>query len=304
MLLASALGTGLIVVVVLGIIVMVAVVLSRPGLAVPELFGEETEGLGGPIFKEGADDKKILGVSLAAGDVCWVIGPHGQEQMSVVALLDGNSQAMLDSPEFEAKAYLDPTYFSDTVAAKLGTNACWRLRDIRRKGEDWYQTGRSSFSYQTVRNSNRAWVDDEFYDDEFLLYDILDSLLFYECMFGGFSKPLDYYEGCVFNEASGNIESFNPSSDFQEEIVQQPWQENGGVAIEDVPAETTSQDDFDALRSPEDVQATPDPTPEPPAPEPERHYEAPPAYEPPDTSYDSGDSGSYDSGDSGGGSDD
>ena len=251
--------------------------------------------LGSPLFSD-AEKKEIL-AALREGDWVWLLTPFGPQRMEVTTLTNTGREAYLRNAEFEAIAYLDPQYLSQSVAArfrrssdKLGrSRGAWRLDRILH-----LQTPTIPKNDPRWDAANRHWVQEEVDGDLF------DAMVFYLFLFEGFDQPYTYYEMYeppVFEE---------PAVVEEPEIIEEPAPEEPEVDEPVPPGEDPAVEDT------QDIPAVPaevneetfepvEPAPEP-EPAPERNWGG---YDTgPSESFDSG--SSYDSGgsDFGGGGDD
>lgn len=225
--------------------------------------GDLELGLNAPLFAK----EDGLVATLAAGQEITVFGPAGVLTMRVA--WNNSEKAVLRNDDYEALAVFDWQFMSEEISQRTNRpRGAWRLKDLRRKGTDWYSTGRSDITYsEQVRDNNRLYMRD-YLDDG---WDFLDTLVMIDLMYsiGGFNHPISQIvaDHAIAEEAP--VES----------VGEQP-------PADEPPAETVSEENYSNMETKE-VSSSP-PAPESPETE---------------TRYSDSDSGSsYDSGgDSGGG---
>ena len=279
--------------------VVLAILLStgkeREGGAASSLSPKLRKNLGSPLFA-GDDGKKRIVVFLTGGEYVWALTPFGP-QFFVVTKVVGR-EAHMKNGEFEALAFLDADYFSDSLAEKMDNQgSVWRIQTILP-----IQTPVVPANDPRWESANRHWIEDEFDYGE----DFFHPMTFYFFLFGGFDQPWTYYEMYetpIYEDVA-----------FDEPIVEEPELETEPEPDVDetgefVPVQPeATEETFEKMEpepEPEPVpeppveekpQPVPEPTPEPPAWEPE------PQRDTGGDDYDSG--GSDDSGSDDSGSDD
>lgn len=245
--------------------------------------------LGAPLFTDG--DTKQIALVLCAGDYVWALTPFGPQRMQVTAAKAG--EAHLTNGEFEALAFLDSSYFSESVAKKLGrTTGAWRIERILPRLQP--SVPKNDPSYEAA---NRRWLQEEYYDGEDELFDVM---VFYVFLFEGFHQPYTYYEMYeppVYDDPEPMPEPL-PEEPIEAEpveeepVAEEPVPPGEDPAVDDtqdmpaVPSEVTEETFEEVAPEPE-----PEPAPEPPTvePEPAPEPEPTPAPEPePDKSWSGG----------------
>jgi len=195
--------------------------------------GEETDadngGLGSPLFNQSPDAERNQVANRQEGRLdnqLWVIGPAGPVLMTVMGKdyrerNDGGDSLYLEGGEYFATATWNESYFSETVAARMGTTrGVWCLTEF---GAAPAGTGvRAAIRYNTVaRRNNRQWFHGT------TIYsardDLFDSALMYYFLFAGFDQPYEYYDELhpVYEDGSDWVDGIETQEQYDGRIVEE-----------------------------------------------------------------------------------